>query len=173
VAASTFNVTATKTGTGVGTVTSSPAGINCGSTCTFAFDENLQITLSASPATNSNFTGWSGEGCSGTGTCVVTASQARSVTATFTQKPTPVVTITRKPPATVKGKAGKTATFQWISSVPGSTFTCRRDKKGSFTACTSPKKYTGIRPGIHYFEVRATANGMASAIVQYKWTVRK
>ena len=33
--------------------------------------------------TGSNFAGWSGEGCSGTDVCTVTANQARTVTATF------------------------------------------------------------------------------------------
>ena len=39
--------------------------------------------ITATPNGSSNFTGWSGAGCSGTGTCQVTMSGARSVTATF------------------------------------------------------------------------------------------
>ena len=42
------------------------------------------VTLTAAAATGSTFSGWSGEGCSGTGTCVVTMSAARTVTANFT-----------------------------------------------------------------------------------------
>jgi hypothetical protein len=76
-------LTVTKAGTGGGTVTSSPGGINCGSTCSANFDYNTGVTLSVSPGSSSTFTGWSGEGCSGTGTCQVTMSQARAVTATF------------------------------------------------------------------------------------------
>src|SRR5439155_1293104 len=37
----------------------------------------------ATPASGSTFTGWSGGGCSGTGACVVTLNAATSVTPTF------------------------------------------------------------------------------------------
>jgi hypothetical protein len=79
----TYSLSVTKAGTGGGTVTSSPAGINCGSTCSTSFSYNTVVTLSATADPGSTFTGWSGEGCSGTGTCQVTMSQARTVTATF------------------------------------------------------------------------------------------
>jgi hypothetical protein len=79
----TYLLTVSKTGTGTGGVTSLPAGINCGSTCSANFDYNTIVTLSASADAGSTFTGWSGEGCSGTGTCQVTMSQARAVTSTF------------------------------------------------------------------------------------------
>ena len=52
------------------------------------------MTLTATPAVSSDFTGWSGEGCTGTSTCVVTLDQARSVTATFTLK-TPTLTVSK------------------------------------------------------------------------------
>ena len=74
----------TKAGTGTGAVTSSPAGINCGTTCVANFSYNTLVTLSAAAGSQSTFSGWSGEGCGGTGTCQVTMSQARNVTATFT-----------------------------------------------------------------------------------------
>ncbi|NOS81350.1 MAG: hypothetical protein HOP32_07205 [Nitrospira sp.] len=66
---------------GTGTVNSNPAGINtCTSNCTAPFDRGTAVTLTASGA---NFTGWSGGGCSGTGTCVVTLNANTTVTATF------------------------------------------------------------------------------------------
>ncbi len=77
--------TVTKSGTGSGKVTSAPIGINCGSTCTASFAEGSSVTLTAAPATGSDFAGWAGAGCSGTGTCTVPMSQAQSVTATFTR----------------------------------------------------------------------------------------
>jgi hypothetical protein len=76
-------LTVSKSGTGSGTVTSSPAGIDCGSDCSESYNYNTVVTLSAAAATGSTFTGWSGSGCSGTGTCVVTMDAAKSVTATF------------------------------------------------------------------------------------------
>src|SRR4029078_5863576 len=72
-----------RSGTGSGTVTSSPGGINCGGTCSSSFAYNTAVTLSASAAPGSTFAGWSGEGCSGTGTCQVTMTQTRNVTAQF------------------------------------------------------------------------------------------
>ena len=71
-------------GSGTGTLTSSPSGINCGSTCVASFTSGASVTLSAAPTGGSTFAGWSGGGCSGTGTCVVTLSAATAVTATFT-----------------------------------------------------------------------------------------
>jgi hypothetical protein len=78
-----FTLTVTKAGSGSGTVTSNPSGINCGTTCDAPFNSNTVVTLTATAATGSVFSGWSGSGCSGTGTCQVTMNQARSVTATF------------------------------------------------------------------------------------------
>lgn len=81
--ATTFTLTVNKTGSGSGTVTSNPSGINCGVTCASNFVQGASVTLTAGAASGSTFTGWSGEGCSGTGTCQVTMSQARSVSANF------------------------------------------------------------------------------------------
>ena len=78
-----FTLSVTKAGTGAGTVTSAPAGINCGATCSGSFASSTMVTLTAAPATGSTFTGW-GAPCSGTGTCAVTVTAATTVTATFT-----------------------------------------------------------------------------------------
>lgn len=83
VAIPTFALTVARTGTGTGTVNSSPAGIACGATCSAPFNLNTSVTLTAVADTYSAFTGWSGSGCSGTGTCAVTMTQAKSVTANF------------------------------------------------------------------------------------------
>jgi len=82
----TKTLTVTKAGTGTGSVTSTPIGINCGVDCTENYNENTVVTLTATPTSNSDFNGWSGAGCSGTGTCVVTMDAAKSVTATFNLK---------------------------------------------------------------------------------------
>lgn len=71
-----------KTGDGTGRVRSLPAGIDCGSTCSADFDAGATVALTATPGNGSSFAGWSGA-CSGTGTCTVTMSEARSVTARF------------------------------------------------------------------------------------------
>ena len=75
-------LTVTRAGTGVGTVVSIPAGIDCGATCSAAFASGTAVTLTAAPAAGSTFAGWSGA-CSGTGACELTMDGARAVTATF------------------------------------------------------------------------------------------
>jgi hypothetical protein len=80
----THTLDVSKDGTGTGSVSSSPAGIDCGTTCSHAYDDGTVVTLTATPDTGSDFTGWTGAGCTGTGDCQVTMSQARQVTATFT-----------------------------------------------------------------------------------------
>lgn len=82
-ASGTATLTVTKTGNGSGHVGSAPAGIACGSTCAFDFPVDALVTLSANPAANSTFLGWSGGGCGGTATCDVTLSASTTVQAVF------------------------------------------------------------------------------------------
>jgi uncharacterized repeat protein (TIGR02543 family) len=80
-----------KKGRGTGTVGSSPAGVDCGSTCAVTYLAGTVVQLSATPAPGSTFAGWSGS-CSGlTTTCTVTMTQARSVTAKFNPAKLPTV----------------------------------------------------------------------------------
>jgi len=92
-------LTVVKVGTGAGTVTSIPAGIDCGAACSRPFPGGTSITLRASPTGADAFGGWSGGGCTGTGDCVVTLATATTVTAAFagacaptgcTQPPPPI-----------------------------------------------------------------------------------
>ena len=80
---STFILTIAKAGSGTGSATSTPAGINCGGSCSASYANNTSVTLSASPAAGSSFTGWSGGGCSGSGNCTILMDQDRTVTVTF------------------------------------------------------------------------------------------
>jgi alpha-tubulin suppressor-like RCC1 family protein/chitodextrinase len=66
-----------------GQVVSQPAAIDCGATCTASFSSGAVVELTAVPAQPNAFAGWWGA-CSGTGTCSVTMSEARSVGAYFT-----------------------------------------------------------------------------------------
>ena len=74
-------------GSGSGTVTSSPTGINCGGTCSAPFTLGTDITLTATPDATSTFTGWTGAACAGTGICTVSMTATQTVTATFTRTP--------------------------------------------------------------------------------------
>ncbi len=85
-----------------GTVTSSPAGIDCGSDCTEAYALGTVVNLTASPAIGSIFAGWTGA-CSGSGTCAVTMDAGRSVTAAFSAQ-----TLSIDDVATVETDSGTT-----------------------------------------------------------------
>ena len=84
----TFAFNLTKAGTGTGTITSSPAGINCGTACNAEsanFTANTLVTLVPAAAADSTFTGFSGD-CTGM-TCAVSMNAVKNVTATFALKP--------------------------------------------------------------------------------------
>ncbi len=72
-----------KRGTGRGTVTSTPKGIDCGATCERIFAATTTVTLHARPELGSVFTGWKGA-CTGKKTCSLPMNVSHSVTAIFT-----------------------------------------------------------------------------------------
>lgn len=61
-------------GNGIGTVTSSPPGISCGSNCQARFPVNTLVTLTATPGDGSQFSGWSGGTACETGALTLTAN---------------------------------------------------------------------------------------------------
>lgn len=72
---------------GVGTVTSTPAGIDCGQICHKDFPEQSIVTLTATPPGGAAFTGWNGA-CSGTSsTCQLISNVAQNAIATFSPNP--------------------------------------------------------------------------------------
>jgi parallel beta-helix repeat protein len=68
--------------TGLGSVSSSLGGINCGGTCSAVIASNMAVTLTAAPGAGYRFIGWSGA-CSGA-SCTVTMRANQVVMATFT-----------------------------------------------------------------------------------------
>jgi hypothetical protein len=78
----TFTLVTHRSGSGSGTVASTPSGIDCGSICSAQFDEGSNVSLAAAAASGSVFTGWSGD-CAGTGSCQLSMTADRSATATF------------------------------------------------------------------------------------------
>jgi hypothetical protein len=73
----------TRSGIGSGTVTSAPAGINCGTACSATYLDGTTVTLTATPGTLSVFTGWTGCDTVSGSTCTVAMSGRRSVNADF------------------------------------------------------------------------------------------
>lgn len=82
--------------TGSGTVSSSPAGISCGTQCANSFPKDTQVVLEAVAADGSRFTGW-GAPCTGTGPCTITLHDNRTITANFETTSTPDPTLTVNP----------------------------------------------------------------------------
>jgi hypothetical protein len=97
----TYTLTVTFAGTGSGTVTSSPPGISCNSTCSASFSSGTTVTLTESPGGSSTFSSWSGGSgngnCTGSAsTCIVTLSQNSGITATFNANNTFVLSYLKK-----------------------------------------------------------------------------
>ena len=120
------------TNPGHGTVTSSPAGIDCGASCSASFPSGQAVTLTAVAESGYQFSGWSGAGCSGTDTCTVTMDDARSVTAAFAAVPPGQYALT-----VVNGGNGK------VTSAPagidcGATCSSAFDSGASVTLTASP-----------------------------------
>lgn len=158
------SVTVTKAGTGSGTVAHAPAGNSCGVNCYSGFASGSTVTLAATPAAGSTFTGWSGA-CSGTGSCTLSANGNMAVTATFTSHPTcangavdyptctpPLSSVS--PTVTQLGMAGScsggtlTTSFQ-ITAASNVSWTVAGDIPsvgGGSTVVASPRSGTG--PGI-------------------------
>lgn len=120
-----YSLTVGKTGGGGGSVAGN--GIDCGATCSVTLDTGTAVTLTATPDSNSVFTGWSGGGCSGTADCVLTLGADTTVSATFAPAPTQYsLTVTTIGPGTVTSSP----------KVRGS-INCGNKCTGSFTAGSS------------------------------------
>jgi len=150
-----FTLTVNKAGTGGGSVTSSPAGINCGTTCSVSFTSGTIVTLTAAPVAGSTFTGWSGGGCTGTGTCVVTLIGATSVTATFNPATT---TFTDDP--LVAGTTFMKATH--VTELRTAVNAARTRNGLAAAAWTDPALTPGLTTikAVHITELRAALNAV-------------
>lgn len=111
-----YPISITRTGSGGGSVTSSPNGITCGNTCSARFNANATATLTATATAGSTFSGWSGA-CSGrSATCTVTANSAHAALARFD---VPVTTLSS--PSTLTGISGSGPLMYRLTVPTGST----------------------------------------------------
>jgi len=75
----------TISGAAGGSVQSTPAGIDCGQDCSHLFTPGKVVTLTAATDACTEFTGWSGGGCSGDQACVVTLNGDTAIVAGFAE----------------------------------------------------------------------------------------
>jgi Divergent InlB B-repeat domain len=166
---------------GAGTITASPPPASG----TYAV--GTVVSLTATPAAGSQFSGWSGA-CSGSSTCNVTMNTALSVTAIFAALPPPPPADTAAPETSITAVVDGTGTaigdgavtlstsltlsFAGTDNVGVARFECRLDSAG-FSTCASPLAYNGLTLGRHTFEVRAvdTSNNVDATPARYTWTV--
>lgn len=76
-----------KSGSGTGTVRSSPTGIACGTACSAPFLPDASVTLTATAAAGSVFVNWSGACTGASATCTVAMSASKNATAVFGPAP--------------------------------------------------------------------------------------
>jgi hypothetical protein len=158
----TYTLSVTKSGVGSGIVTSSPSGINCGSTCSAQFSPETSVTLTATADGGSTFTGWSGGGCTGTGTCTVTMNSNISVSASFS-------TATSTLSVSVIGSPGGKVTSSPAGIDCGSTCSANFNNGTQVTLTATPAAAWGLAGwggacgGIAGCSVTLNANASVSA----------
>lgn len=142
---------------GTGSVVSGPSGIDCGTTCSDTFPLNSQVMLQATAGSDAYFSGWSGD-CIGTGSCQISMTGAKSVTATFGaivngQCGTADGVARTTAPAVNLCSDGSTPTVSPTASAFG--WTCAGTPGlGNSATCSAPRQYT--------VSVDATTNGTLS-----------
>lgn len=78
-----FAVNLTVTGSGSGSVLSTPTGIACNTNCSALYTSNSNVTLHPAASQYSIFSGWIMGDCNGIADCLLTMSNDKASTATF------------------------------------------------------------------------------------------
>ncbi len=152
-------------GSGSGSVSSSPGGIDCGTDCAQDYADGTAVTLTATPAAGSELAGFSGQCEVESGapnSCTTTMSAARTVAVAFVPVPAdppgsddstpPDTAITAKP----DGSGSRSSRFRYSSSEPeGATFKCRIDGDGWDQCDPGGVNYRNLGRGRHRFSVAA------------------
>jgi M6 family metalloprotease-like protein len=115
-------VTAMGSGSGSGLITSAPEGLSCSVTagvtsgsCSATFEQDVQVTLTITPANGSAFTRWTG--CTAAASsCVVAATQAHTVSAELLARPAGL-TVTRAGDALVGKAVLSTAELEYLDTI--------------------------------------------------------
>jgi hypothetical protein len=166
-----YLMSVSKSGTGTGTVTSSPAGIDCGTDCSESYTGGQSVTLTATPASGSSFSGWSGA-CAGTGSCTVTVNSNQTVGAVFNAQV--VTTPAPAAPSTLSATAVSRTQINlaWTDNAGNETgFRVERSTNNksfsliaTLTANSTSFSNTGLKSNTtYYYRVSAYNSGGTSA----------
>jgi GH25 family lysozyme M1 (1,4-beta-N-acetylmuramidase) len=123
-----YRLRVSTSGVGTGLVTSKPAGISCGATCTDLIPVGATVTLTATPDAASEFAGWSGACTGDAPTCTVTMNAAHRASAAFADLAPPTATI--QPPTTLIGPV-RVAFSEPVHGVDAATVTLRVEGTGT------------------------------------------
>jgi hypothetical protein len=176
-------LTLTVAGQGAGAGTVSGPGISCSiqgasatGDCTGTYDTGAQVTLTADPASGSTFGAWDGA-CTGSGTCQVTMTQDRSVSAEFFLVPEIAVTPASLSVTTMVGSSPSTESFDithdgavalawsasddvpWLELSPSSGSVA----PGTPTTVTVDVDSYGLSPGVYYGEITVQSAGASNS----------
>ncbi|MDH3973365.1 MAG: zinc dependent phospholipase C family protein [Deltaproteobacteria bacterium] len=77
-----YNLMISKTGSGTGTISSASIGINCGENCSYGYEAENSVTLTAKPDICCEFRGWNVAGCGGLD-CSISMNSPLTVSAEF------------------------------------------------------------------------------------------
>jgi hypothetical protein len=150
-----YVLTITQSGTGSGSVSSVPPGINCGDDCAESYLSDTLVTLNPQPLAGSSFTGWSGD-CAGVGSCTVTMDSSRNVTVIFADATPPGMPVVSGVDLTNNSRP----TWNWSSGGGGDgTFRIKLDSNdltsgATETITTSFTPEAALSDGLHTLYVQ-------------------
>jgi hypothetical protein len=157
----------TRSGSGTGTVTSSPAGVDCGTTCSASLPSGTSVTLTATPTSGSTFSGWGGSCAGSASTCTVTMTAGREVSASFAAAPS--ATTPGVPTDVVATATPDSATLTWAPPVEdgGAELTGYEVSRSGAAPVTldgtaRSHTFTGLTPGATYTLSVAATNSLGT-----------
>ncbi len=167
-------LTVTRQGVGSGSVSSDPAGIDCGATCSADYNTGTAVELTATASPGSVFTGWGGS-CSGTSASdTVSMTSDRTCTATFTPLQSLSVAVAGSGQATITSSpsgiscgATCSASFAQFTSV---TLTAVPSGNDSFTSwsgdCSGTNPVTAVTLGANRTCTANVVGGFTLAVTR-------
>jgi alpha-tubulin suppressor-like RCC1 family protein len=161
-------------GAGAGTVTSVPAGIDCGgpghTSCSALFQAGSAVQLKASAASGSALAGFAGGSCSMNGpTCTTTMSSERSLVASFALPPSASIAKPAGGGTYAVGEAVATA-FSCVEGASGPGLASCNDSSGARTAAGGVGSLATSTAGVHAYTVTTVSkDGLArSSSIAYR-----